>query len=52
VHFLHFDFNDAALAAWKSGEGNAMLVIDHPSYGHAAIINADSREYLGRECFG
>lgn len=51
VHFLHFDFDDAAIAAWKSGEGNAMLVIDHPNYGHAAIINADSREYLGRECF-
>lgn len=52
VHFLHFDFDDAAIAAWKSGEGSAMLVIDHPIYGHAAIINADSREYLGRECFG
>lgn len=52
VHFLHFDFDDAAIAAWKSGEGNAMLVIDHPNYGHAAIIGADSREYLGRECFG
>ncbi|MEY4473926.1 MAG: hypothetical protein RL671_2230 [Pseudomonadota bacterium] len=51
VHFLHFDFNDAAIAAWRSGEGNAMLVIDHPNYGHAAIISADSREYLGRECF-
>ncbi|MFM6950396.1 MAG: DUF3501 family protein [Novosphingobium sp.] len=51
VHFLHFDFDDAAIAAWQSGEGNAMLVIDHPNYGHAAIINADSREYLGRECF-
>lgn len=51
VHFLHFDFNDAAIAAWKSGEGNAMLVIDHPNYGHAAIISADSREYLARECF-
>lgn len=52
VHFLHFDFDDAAIAAWKSGEGSAMLVIDHPNYGHAAIISADSREYLGRECFG
>lgn len=52
VHFLHFDFDDAAIAAWQSGEGNAMLVIDHPNYGHAAIINSDSREYLGRECFG
>ncbi len=51
VHFLHFDFDDAAIAAWQSGEGNAMLVIDHPNYGHAAIINTDSREYLGRECF-
>ncbi len=51
VQFLHFDFDDAAIAAWQSGEGNAMLVIDHPNYGHAAIINADSREYLGRECF-
>lgn len=52
VHFLHFDFDDAAIAAWRSGEGTAMLVIDHPNYGHAAIISADSREYLGRECFG
>lgn len=52
VHFLHFDFDDAAIAAWQSGEGSAMLVIDHPNYGHAAIINTDSREYLGRECFG
>ncbi|GAA4766958.1 hypothetical protein GCM10023306_11150 [Novosphingobium ginsenosidimutans] len=52
VHFLHFDFDDAAIAAWQSGEGSAMLVIDHPNYGHAAIISADSREYLGRECFG
>lgn len=51
VHFLHFDFDDAAIAAWKSGEGNAMLVIDHPNYGHAAILSSDSREYLGRECF-
>ncbi|MCZ8323965.1 MAG: DUF3501 family protein [Sphingomonadaceae bacterium] len=51
VHFLHFDFDDAAIAAWKSGEGNAMLVIDDPNYGHAAIVNADSREYLARECF-
>lgn len=51
VHFLHFDFSPEALAAWKSGEGTAMLVIDHPNYGHAAIIGKDSREYLARECF-
>lgn len=51
VHFLHFDFPPEAVAAWKGGEGNAMLVIDHPNYGHAAIIGKDSRDYLSRECF-
>lgn len=51
VHFLHFDFPPAAIAAWQSGEGSAMLVIDHPAYGHAALINAESRSFLGRECF-
>ncbi|MEP7222481.1 MAG: DUF3501 family protein [Novosphingobium sp.] len=51
VHFFHFDFSPAAIAAWDGGEGTAMLVIDHPNYGHAAIISADCREYLARECF-
>lgn len=51
VHFFHFDFTPEAVAAWKSGEGNAMMLIDHPNYGHAAIIGAAAREYLARECF-
>jgi hypothetical protein len=51
VHFFHFDFTPEAIAAWQSGEGNAMLVIDHPAYGHAAVIGTDSRAFLGRECF-
>jgi hypothetical protein len=51
VHFFHFDFTPDAMAAWKSGEGNVMAVIDHPAYGHAALIGAPSREYLARECF-
>ena len=50
VHFFHFDFPPEAVAAWKSGEGSAMVVIDHPNYGHAAMIGRDSRDYLGREC--
>jgi hypothetical protein len=29
-----------------------MLVIDHPNYGHAALIGAETRTYLARECFG
>jgi hypothetical protein len=51
VHFFHFDFTPEAIAAWKSGEGTAMLVIDHPNYGHAAMIGAETREFLARECF-
>jgi hypothetical protein len=51
VHFMHFDFTAEAIAAWKSGEGSAMLVIDHPNYGHAALISGESRAFLGRECF-
>lgn len=51
VHFFHFDFSPAAIAAWKSGEGTALLVIDHPNYGHAAVIGAEARAFLARECF-
>ena len=50
VQFLHFDLTPEAIEQWKSGTGNVMVVIDHPFYGHAAMINADSREYLAREC--
>ena len=46
VHFFHFDFTPAAIAAWRSGEGQALVVIDHPAYGHAALIGAESRAYL------
>lgn len=51
VHFFHFDFPPEAVAAWRGGEGAAMLVIDHPNYGHAAVIGAESRAFLARECF-
>ena len=51
VHFFHFDFPPEALEAWSSGAGSAMLVIDHPNYGHAAVIGADTRAFLARECF-
>ena len=48
---VHFDFPAEAIAAWKSGEGSAMLVIDHPNYGHAALIGAATRDFLSRDCF-
>ncbi len=51
VHFFHFDFPPEAIAAWNSGEAQAMVVIDHPNYGHAALIGPDTRAFLARECF-
>jgi hypothetical protein len=51
VHFLHFDLTPEAVAAWKSGQGNVMLMIDHPNYGHAALIGQETRAFLARECF-
>ena len=50
VHFFHFDFPAEAVDAWKSGEGAAMVVIDHPNYGHAATIGPETRQFLAREC--
>ena len=51
IHFFHFPFTPEAIEAWKSGEGSAMLVIDHPNYGHAAVISPDARAFLAAECF-
>ena len=51
VHFFHFDFPPEAVEAWKSGKGDAMVVIDHPSYGHAALVGSATRDFLSRECF-
>ena len=51
VHFLHFDFTPDQVALWCGGEGQAMLGIDHPNYGHAALIGPEARGYLARECF-
>lgn len=50
VHFFHFDLSADDIAKWKSGEGQVMLVIDHPSYGHAALISPETRAFLAREC--
>jgi hypothetical protein len=50
VHFLHFPMDDVALAAWHDAGNVAMVQITHPAYGHAALIGADTRNYLTRTC--
>lgn len=49
VHFLHFPMTTAQIAAWRSGEGNVLVGIDHPNYGHIALITAEVRSELARD---
>ncbi|HWJ68495.1 MAG TPA: DUF3501 family protein [Sphingobium sp.] len=49
VHFLHFPFTDAQIAKWRSGAGAMLFGIDHPAYGHMAVISEDIRHELARD---
>lgn len=50
VHFLHFPMDVAQIAAWRDGVTGPVLVgIDHPGYGHIAMIGDDVRRELARD---
>ncbi|MEL6874894.1 MAG: DUF3501 family protein [Pseudomonadota bacterium] len=49
VQFLHFELKEEQVNAWKSGEGQVMIQIDHPNYGHAAIISDECRRDMARD---
>ncbi len=49
VHFLHFPFTRAQIARWREGAEAIMVGIDHPAYGHIAMINADVRGELASD---
>jgi hypothetical protein len=49
VQFLHFPFPDAAVAAFRSGAGPVTFHIEHPGYGHIAILPDDTRAELARD---
>jgi Protein of unknown function (DUF3501) len=38
VHFLHFHFSPDQIARFRDPATDVMVRIDHPNYGHAAII--------------
>ena len=48
VHFLHFRFDDAAKAAFKEAT-EILLGVDHPEYGHIAMLTAEAREELAQD---
>ena len=49
VHFLHFTFTPAQIAAF-SGAGTQVLIgIAHPRYGHIAVLSEESRAALAQD---
>ncbi|MEO9469584.1 DUF3501 family protein [Parasphingorhabdus sp.] len=49
VQFLHFELTEEQVEIWKSGEAQMMIQIDHPNYGHAAIISEECRRDMTRD---
>jgi hypothetical protein len=49
VHFLHFPFTEAEIAAFRRPGTEAVLKIAHPRYGHAAVIPENVRAALAKD---
>ncbi|HSZ73378.1 MAG TPA: DUF3501 family protein [Rhizomicrobium sp.] len=49
VHWVRFVFTPSQIAKFKSGEGRAAIAINHPAYGHIAIIPPNVREELATD---
>ncbi len=46
VHFLHFPFTPSQIATFRDPASDVMVRIDHPNYGHAALVTGPVREEL------
>lgn len=49
VHFFHFPFTTVQIAAWRAGTAPAMFHVEHPNYGHIALIGDEMRQELTRD---
>jgi hypothetical protein len=49
VHFVRFTLSPAQISAWRSGQGQVILGVDHPNYGHMAVIGGDSLAELATD---
>lgn len=49
VHFLHFDFTADQIAAFRSPGAQVMVGINHPNYGHMAILPEATRAALAED---
>lgn len=49
VHFLHFPFEAAAIALFRKPDSRVTLGIDHPNYGHMAVLPAAVKAALAAD---
>ena len=49
VHWIRFVFTPAQIAKFKGGEGQVVLGIDHPNYGHMAVVPPATRAALAKD---
>lgn len=49
VHWVRFVFTPEQIAKFKSGEGRAMIAVNHPAYGHIAIVPPNVRAELAND---
>jgi hypothetical protein len=49
VHWVRFPFTLEQIARFRSEEGRVVLQIEHPNYGHMAILSPETRQELARD---
>ncbi|WP_431861763.1 DUF3501 family protein [Azospirillum sp.] len=49
VHFMHFDFTDAQVAAFRTPGTQVVVAFTHPNYGHMAVMPERVREELAKD---
>jgi len=49
IHFLHFPFTPAQIAAFRDSGARIVAAIDHPEYAHMAVFPEATRQALARD---
>ena len=49
IHFLHFPFSDEQIKKYKNSDASIVVAINHPNYGHMAIMPIDTKNALGQD---
>lgn len=49
VHFVHFPFTDAQVAAFRTPSVQVIVGFDHPEYSHMAVMPAAARQALAED---